>query len=112
MSSGPEIIFRFQGQTPRNLANFIKDRPSLKVIRIDAHVSMKGSFAKVLSNKKLVQRSRKRAQGLLRRLVTEGVEPRRLKVRAVGGAEPLSNVDSSSGAKRNTFIDYRILTRD
>jgi outer membrane protein OmpA-like peptidoglycan-associated protein len=88
----------------RAAARYIIDRPELKRVRIDVHTSKRGKAEKVAADSKLVEASVVRAQNILEFMVIEGLQPRRLVVRAVGGAEPA--VDT--GAKANISLNERV----
>ena len=55
-----------------------------------------------------VARAKVRAQELLRFLVTEGIEPRRMRVRAVGAAEPVRDTSDKTAEPENTRVEFFI----
>jgi len=92
----------------RAAARFINDNPSFKVIRIDVHTSMTGKREKVALEPLLVESASARVQHLLQFLVTEGVAPRRLRLRAVGGSEPIADPRDPAEFERNERVDFVI----
>ncbi len=90
----------------RNLARFLDSRQDWKQVRLDVHIGAKKPKAD-----KLAAITKARGSALLRFLVTEGVAPRRLVIRSVGGAEPIARNGQKGGPELNDRVEIFILSK-
>jgi large repetitive protein len=96
----------------RAAARYIIDRPELKRVRIDVHTSKRGATDRVAADSKLVEAAVVRAQSVLEFMVIEGVQPRRLVVRAVGGAEPAADTTNKANISLNERVRLYVTEQD
>ena len=96
----------------RAAAKYIIDRPGFKKVRIDVHTSKRGSRDKVALDRKLVEAARVRAQNVLEFMIIEGIQPRRLTLRAVGGAEPLADTKDKTQIVTNERVQLFVIEQE
>jgi len=96
----------------RAAARYIIDRPGIKRVRVDIHTSKRGNADRVASDSKLVEAAVIRGQNVLEFMVIEGVQPRRLIVRAVGGAEPAADTTDKANVSLNERVRLYVTEQD
>ena len=96
----------------RAAARYIIDSPKLKRIRIDVHTSKRGPSDRVARDAGLVEAALVRAQKVLEFMVIEGVQPRRLEIRAVGGLEPIANTRDKANIATNERVLLFVTQQD
>ena len=96
----------------RAAARYIIDRPDLRMIRIDVHTSKRGAYDRVARDTRLVESALIRAQNVLQFMVIEGVQPRRLEIRAVGGLEPVADTSDKANVPVNERVRLFITKQD
>ena len=81
-------------------------------MRIDVHTSKRGSAERVAVDTTLVDAALVRAQNVLEFMVIEGVQPRRLVIRAVGGAEPAADTTDKANISLNERVRLYVTEQD
>jgi len=85
-----------------NLANYLKEHPSLK-IQIEGHTDNQGDSK---ANKKL---SLERAYNVREYLVGKGIAGNRIKFVGLGDTQPVSANDNEENRKLNRRVEYKII---
>ncbi len=96
----------------RAAARYIIDRPELSRVRIDVHTSKRGPSGRVARDTKLVEKALIRGQRVLEFMVIEGVAPRRLEVRAVGGLEPIADTKVKANIQANERVRLFVIAQE
>ena len=87
----------------RNLGRLLRAHPDWGRVRIDAHTDSKGR------EKQQLARTQTRAEAVVRILVIEGVDVRRLSIRAQGARVPIDNNRTKAGRARNNRIEITLV---
>jgi outer membrane protein OmpA-like peptidoglycan-associated protein len=79
----------------------LKENPGIARVEIGGHASSDEPAAQGLSEK--------RSGAVVRRMVSAGIDPKRLVVRAYGATKPIDDNKTETGRERNRRVEYRIL---
>lgn len=84
------------------LASMLIDNPTM-VIQLEGHTDFRGNARK---NLKL---SEKRVEAVRDYLMNKGIDKRRIKLKAFGGAEPLTRSNDPESRQKNRRVEVRII---
>ncbi len=85
------------------IAKVIAAHPEVKLVRVEGHADAQGEMA---HNLKLSER---RAQAVVRALVSRGVEAARLLAAGFGPSRPVAGNDTDEGRARNRRVELRVV---
>jgi outer membrane protein OmpA-like peptidoglycan-associated protein len=104
-SSGRDRILRRSYGVLASVAKVLTDNPDILQVRVEGHSDSKGRDS---YNQQLSQR---RAEAVMRRLLSEGVAAERLEATGFGESRPVADNDSDEGRERNRRVEFRILAQ-
>jgi OOP family OmpA-OmpF porin len=102
-TNSSKIIGRTSGQILGEVAQVLKDNPSIKHVRIEGHTDSTGTE---LHNLKL---SQDRADSVKAALIGEGIEPTRLESIGYGQSKPIASNKTSKGRAKNRRTEFHIV---
>jgi len=104
-ASGRDRILRRSFGVLAAVAKVLTDNPDILQVRIEGHTDSKGRDS---YNQQLSQR---RAEAVMRRLISDGIGAGRLEATGYGESRPVADNDSDEGRERNRRVEFRILAQ-
>jgi large repetitive protein len=104
-ASGKDRILRRSFPVLTAVGNILRDAPDILQVRIEGHTDSKGRDS---YNQRLSQR---RAEAVMRKLISEGIAAERLSAAGYGEARPVADNESNEGRERNRRVEFLILAQ-
>ncbi len=104
-ASGKDRILRRSFPVLTAVASILKKSPDILQVRVEGHTDSRGRDT---YNQRLSQR---RAEAVMRKLISEGIDASRLEAAGYGEARPVADNKSSEGRERNRRVEFLILAQ-
>ncbi|MDY7225555.1 OmpA family protein [Hyalangium rubrum] len=100
--TGKDIIQRRSHKLLDNVASILKSHPEIEKVRVEGHTDNKGNEA---ANLDLSQR---RAEAVVKYLVSRGVARERLEPKGFGQTQPIADNVTERGRSKNRRVEFKI----
>lgn len=98
-----DILKDFSKITLNEVVRTMKDNPQIKMVEVGGHTDSDGT-----DDDNLLL-SENRAKAVIAYLISQGIEPHRLKPRGFGETVPVQKNDTEAGKAQNRRVEFRIV---